>query len=94
MTHEDLKDNLTLLLKSRKCPLTMETAASVLSAIAEAGCVVVPEEPTDKMILHAGMALGEMAKAGELSKARPYEILKPQWDAMLSASPFLNRSSS
>lgn len=59
-----------------------------MDAIESVGCVIVPRQPSDLMILRAGMALGEMMRDGSLRSARPYEVLKPQWDAMLAASPF------
>ena len=55
------------------------------------GVVMVPKEPDSSMVLAAGLALGELSKTVKLSSLRPYEYLKPQWDAMLKASPYAKR---
>lgn len=91
MTREDLIEVMAEAIAkegAEGCPCPQSCAAAVLVAIETAGITLVPSEPDSKMVLHAGMALGQMSRDGTFQTARPYERLKSQWNAMLDASPF------
>lgn len=90
MTRDELIEKMTLAVKEADLELGhfRQMAIAALSAIESSGITLVPNEPDDKMILHEGMAIGQMSKDGTLRAAHPYEVLRSQWDAMLAASPY------